>query len=121
MASGQHKPKDKNWKEFEKMAMFFFQKLPVVPLGFRGFLHDCESVNSTMSDLRAVPKIDKDRWIQYCFQNFLDTMGEEKIYVEFNIDWNEWADDKLKKKILHAEESLENPLDGPKKELKVSF
>lgn len=48
-------------------------------------------------------------------------MGEVKIYVEFNIDWNEWADDKLKKKILHAEEPLENPLDGPKKELKVRF
>lgn len=64
MASSQHKPKDKKWKEFVKMAMFF-QKLPVVPLGFRGFLHDCESVKITMSDLRAVPKIDKERWIQY--------------------------------------------------------
>ena len=78
------------------MSMFF-KKTPRHPIGFWGYLHDCDvtKISSTTNDLHAVPKIDKDRWKQYCFRGdteFEYHLGEKRIYVEFHVDWNEWID-----------------------------
>merc|ERR1719410_1308529 len=85
--------KDQNWKKFVKQAMYFYKRAVLHDKqGFRGYLHDCESTTETMFNLLAIPKIDKDRWIQYCITNF-GNIGNERIFVEFDVDWNEWANE----------------------------
>jgi hypothetical protein len=57
--------KEGNWKEFVKLARFY----DVVPEGKKvvhGWLHDCESTDQT--DRCREPKMDEDRWEQYCFK-----------------------------------------------------
>lgn len=55
---------------------------------FHGWLHECASTGDT--NRGAVPIVDPDGWIQHAF-TFSKDLGRNVLYLEFNIDWNEWA------------------------------
>ena len=89
--------KDKNefrWKEFVKLARCHYI-LPTNCSVFRGWLHDSDCLQDT--DNCREPKIEKDKWEQYCFtpynsQFVLDQ--DHLLFIEFFIDWAEWVGSK---------------------------
>ena len=76
------------WKEFLKLSRYFGE----VPDGqrlFFGWLHNCEA--TALTDICKQPRIDEDRWVQYCFTKTKD-LGDARLFIELNVDWNEWID-----------------------------
>jgi hypothetical protein len=55
----------------------------------KGWLHDSESTKLT--DEKGEPKIDGDKWIQYCVKD-MKVLGPKMLFIEFDINWKEWAD-----------------------------
>lgn len=83
-------------------------QVPRGPSVFHGLLHDC--VSTGLTDTGARPKPDEDGWEQYCFQDPTD-LGENKLFIEFFINWNEWGDmTKLTKKDFIRERDDNNDL-----------
>ena len=59
-----------------------------MPKTFKGPLHEATSTADT--DKCAEPKMDSDPdFIQYCFTR-LDDLGSERLFIEFNVTWDEW-------------------------------
>ncbi|CAB9524855.1 expressed unknown protein [Seminavis robusta] len=79
---------EQNWKEFVKLARTYGTR-PKDCVYYVGWLHDC--YRTTATDKCAEPVIDKDRWEQYCF-SMEDFLGENFLFIEFNVNWNEWLD-----------------------------
>mmetsp|Transcript_30445 Transcript_30445/g.73965 ORF Transcript_30445/g.73965 Transcript_30445/m.73965 type:complete len:478 (-) Transcript_30445:456-1889(-) len=81
---------DFNWKCFVKLARAY-NKTPSEPLVFHGRLHHPFKTKST-DDCNA-PIMDSDEgFIQYCFKES-DDLGTDRLFIEFNVNWNEWLDD----------------------------
>jgi hypothetical protein len=80
----------KHWREFVKLARCY-NKVPSkgkVKI-YHGLLHDCESVHLT--DQCNKPQPDKQNWKQHCFAD-PEYLGEDRLFIEFDVDWNEWID-----------------------------
>jgi hypothetical protein len=98
-----------NWMKFAKMAMYFGQ-VPDHGIGYRGYLHKCESTTKTIRNLYTIPKIDPEEWKQYCIL-LPRKLGIKRIFVEFDVDWNEWiATDDSEESIDEGKKALENAL-----------
>jgi hypothetical protein len=78
---------EKYWKEFVILSRGF----NIVPFGkrlFWGWLHDHSETTANTDRLR-MPKIDKQRLVQYCFTYPVD-LGLDRHFIELDVDWNDW-------------------------------
>ncbi|KAL3914548.1 MAG: hypothetical protein SGILL_006065, partial [Bacillariaceae sp.] len=86
---------DMNWKEFVLLSRCFGLS-PQEPHIYYGLLHEVGSTSKT--DDGADPVVDPDGWIQYCvrprFRRRIAKMGRRKLFLEFEINWDEWYDPK---------------------------
>ena len=78
-----------NWKDFLKLSRYY-NRVPRKIDMFHGCLHDCQK--TALTDICETPIYDGLKWEQYCFTDPFD-LGEKRLFVEFNVDWNEWTDE----------------------------
>lgn len=121
------------WNDFVKLSLIYDETPPRMWSSnyqvYYGLMHSNNLQDKPIGN--KIPVVHKDGWIQYCFldpkNNFV--LGEERFFIEFDIDWNEWIDSaqdcaqcvaqcEVAKKELEIE--IEKPLrkDGKEKEVR---
>ena len=84
-----------NWQCFVKLARTY-NITPKEPDVFKGRLHNPFTTAET--DSCNKPQMDGDKnFIQFCFKDPED-LGEDRLFIEFDVEWNEWLDDYKQKK-----------------------
>lgn len=74
------------WKDLVKLSLIHnFMPQPLTGYHvFYGPMHSAIEEHKPTGD--KTPVVDKDEWTQYCFRN-TKSLGEERMFVEFDIDW----------------------------------
>jgi len=77
-------------------------------------MHRCKEGDAPIKD--KVLLADEDGWTQHCFKKPNRDLGEKMIFVESNVDWNEWQDqdeecgETLKQQFEEVKDEIEEQL-----------
>lgn len=82
------KKEELNSKEFVRLARVY-RRVPPGKQVFHGWLHDCMSTQNT--DRCEEPRIDVDLWEQYCVIDPVVALGRTRLFIELDVDWNQWT------------------------------
>lgn len=68
----------------------------VGPKVFFGRLHHCKKTQNT--DDGCEPVMDDDEnFIQYCFLEPEQDLGHDRLFIEFDVMWDEWLNDAIQR------------------------
>ena len=104
------------WKDFVKLSLIY----KVIPPAAKGYVVYYGPMHSDVEQDKPtgdkIPVVHEPELTQYCFRN-IDPLGTELIFLEFDVDWNEWVEqesdyDETKRQVEVAQEEIVNQVGG---------